>query len=88
MEKIVAWKMLFQRWPASVPKAGIVATSLNENITFTNFLVSEHSVLLERDRPDAMGARSAILPWQEIVTVKLTSPVEPAQFKEMGFRSV
>ena len=88
MEKILAWKMLFQRWPASVPKVGIVVTSLNENINFGSFLVSEHSVLLERDRPDAMGARTAIVPWEEIVTVKLTSPMEPAQFKEMGFRPV
>ena len=88
MEKILAWKMLFQRWPASIPKVGIVVTTVNEPIAFSSFLVSEHMVLLERDRPDTTGARSIIVPWQEIVTVKLTSPVESAQFKDMGFKPV
>ena len=88
MEKILAWKLLFQRWPASIPQAGIVVTSLNEMVSFSSFQVSEHTVLLERDRPDTMGARSVILPWQEIVSVKLTTPIEPAKFKDMGFKPV
>ncbi len=88
MEKILAWKLLFQRWPASIPKAGIVVTSLNDTVTFNSFQISEHMVLLERDRPDTMGARSVILPWQEIVSVKLTTPLEPSQFKDMGFKPV
>ena len=88
MEKIVAWKLLFQRWPASIPKEGIVVTSLNEGVNFCNFQVSEHTVLLERDRPDVMGARTVIVPWQEIVSVKLTTAIEPAKFKDMGFKPV
>ena len=88
MEKILAWKLLFQRWPASIPKQGIVVTSLNEPVNFVSFQVSEHTVLLERDRPDVMGARTVIVPWQEIVAVKLTTPIEPSKFKDMGFKPV
>ncbi len=35
-----------------------------------------------------MVARSVIVPWEEIVTVKLTSPIESAQFQDMGFQCV
>lgn len=75
-------------WPDSIPKLGIAVTSLNESITFSNFQVSDYAVLFERDRPDTLGARSAIVPWEEIVTVKLTSPIESAQFQDMGFQRV
>ncbi|TXT26984.1 MAG: hypothetical protein FD138_2797 [Planctomycetota bacterium] len=88
MEKSICWQVLFQRWPDSIPRLGIAVTSLNESITFNNFQVSDHAVLFERDRPDTMGARSAIVPWEEINTVKLTSPIESDQFKVMGFRKV
>lgn len=88
MEKSLCWQILFQRWPDSIPKLGIVVNSLNEGITFCNFQVSDYSVLLERDRPDTMGARTAIVPWEEIVTVKLTSPIESSLYQDMGFRQV
>ena len=88
MDKKVCWQTVFQRWPDSIPKLGIAVTSLNESITFSNFQVSEHAVLFERDRPDTLGARSAIVPWDEIVTLKFTSPIEPAEFQSMGFRRV
>ena len=88
MEKNICWQTLFQRWPDSIPKLGIAITSLNEAISFNNFQVSEYAVLFERDRPDTQGARSAIVPWEEIATVKLTSPVNSAQFKDMGFQPV
>lgn len=88
MEKSNCWQALFQRWPDSIPKLGIAVTSLNESITFSGFQISDEAVLFERDRPDTMGARSAIVPWGEIVTVKLTSPIESAQFQDMGFQRV
>ena len=88
MEKSICWQVLFQRWPDSIPKLGIAVTSLNESITFSNFQISDYAVLFERDRPDTLGARSAIVPWEEIVTVKLTSPIESAQFQDMGFQRV
>jgi hypothetical protein len=88
MEKSKCWQELFQRWPDSIPKVGIAVTSLNESISFSSFQVSDNAVLFERDRPDTTGARSAIVPWGEVITVKLTSPIEPARFKDMGFRRV
>lgn len=86
MDKSTFWLRLFQRWPDSIPKLGIAVTSINESIAFSNFQISEGAVLLERDRPDTLGARTVIVPWGEIVTVKLTSPVESAQFRKMGFQ--
>lgn len=80
--------MLFQRWPDSIPKQGIAVTSLNESITFSNCQISEYVVLFEHDQPDTMGACSAIVPWEKIVTVKLTSPIESAQFQDVGFKRV
>lgn len=88
MEKIIAWKLFFQRWPASIPKQGIVLTSLNEGIAFSGFQVSEQLLLLERDRPDTSGARNAIVFFGDVEAVKLTAPIDPVQFKDMGFRSV
>ena len=88
MDKTMAWQTLFQRWPDSIPKLGIAMTSLNEAISFCNFQISESAVLFERDRPDTMGARTVIVPWQEIVTLKLTAPIESARFQDMGFRLV
>ena len=88
MEKSLYWQTLFQRWPDSIPKLGFAVTSLNESIAFSNFQISDGAVLFERDRPDTLGARSAIVPWGEIVTVKLTSPIESAQFQSMGFKRV
>lgn len=88
MEKVLAWKQLFLRWPDTIPKQGIVVTNLNDIVTFCTFQVSELAVLLERDRPDTMGARSVIVPWEEIATVKLTAPIDPVLFQGMGFRPV
>ena len=88
MEKSICWQVLFQRWPDSIPKVGIAVISLNESITFSNFQISDYAVLFERDRPDTMGARTVIVPWQEIAAVKLTSPIESAQFQDMGFQRV
>ncbi len=88
MDKSNCWQGMFQNWPDSIPKLGIAVTSLNESIAFSNFQISDAAVLFERDRPDTLGARSAIVPWEQIVTVKLTSPIEPALFQELGFRRV
>lgn len=88
MEKDLTWKMLFQRWPMTIPKVGIVVTVLNESIAFSSFQIAEQMVLLERDRPDNSGARSIMVPWSQISIVKLTAPIDPAQFKDMGFKPV
>ena len=88
MEKSICWQLLFQQWPDSIPRLGIAVTSLNEPVTFSNFQISDYAVLFERDRPDTMGDRTVIVPWEEIVSVKLTSPIEPDLFKDMGFRKV
>ena len=39
MEKSLCWQNLFQRWPDSIPKLGIVVISLNEGIALSHFSI-------------------------------------------------
>lgn len=86
MDPNESWRSLFENWPESIPREGLVVTSFQETIPFINFLVSGNAVLLERDRPDGIGARKVILAYQAIQAVKLTSPLELARFQVMGFQ--
>ena len=85
MDAVQAWHKLFANWPQSVPREGMVVT-VTDTIPFINFLVSEGLVLLERDRPDALGARKVMVPYGCIIVVKLASPVELSTYLPMGFQ--
>ena len=84
MDAVQAWHKLFANWPQSVPREGMVVT-VTDTIPFINFLVSEGLVLLERDRPDALGARKVMVPYGSIIVVKLTSPAELSTYRPLGF---
>ena len=85
MDALQAWHKLFTAWPENVPREGLVVT-VTDTIPFTNFLVSEGLVLLERDRPDALGARKVMVPFANIIVLKMTSTAELARFQSMGFQ--
>ncbi len=80
------WRNLFQHWPAAMPKQGIVVTTFADQITFVNFLVSGTAVLLERDKPDTLGARKIILDYSAISALKLTDPGDIARYQVLGFQ--
>lgn len=81
-----SWKQLFESWPKAVAKSGVLVTTFNENITFVNFLVSPGVLLLERDRPDTIGARKVMLSWEAIAAIKLPDVAELSRYQVMGFQ--
>jgi hypothetical protein len=81
------WRGLFENWPQSIPRQGMLVTSYGESIPFVNYLVSGGILLVERDKPDALGARKVMIAYDAISAVKLTSIEELARFQVMGFQS-
>lgn len=80
------WRSLFQHWPASLPKQGILVTTFAEQIPFVNFLVSGSALLAERDKPDTLGTRKVVLDYAAISALKLTDPGDIARFQVLGFQ--
>ena len=87
METTAAWKALFEQWPDSMERQGMVVTSLGEAIPFQAFMISGGLLLLERDKPDQFGTRKVILSYDQINAVRLPTTVELARFQAMGFQS-
>jgi len=85
VETAEAWRSLFENWPESIPRTGLLITSFQETIPFTAFLLSGGILLLERDKPDSVGARKVLVAYEAISAVKITSPMELARFHVMGF---
>ena len=80
------WKALFENWPESIPQQGILVTSHGDSVPFISFLLSTGIVLLERDKPDASGARKVMISYGAISAIKLTSTFEMSRFGVMGFQ--
>ena len=80
------WRALFENWPSSVPRRGLVITTFNESIAFINYMMSGGILLLERDRPDTVGARKVMIAYDAISAVKITDVVELANFQALGFQ--
>ena len=80
------WRALFENWPSSVPRRGMVITTFNESIAFINYMMSGGILLLERDRPDSVGARKVMIAYDAISAVKITDVVELANFQALGFQ--
>lgn len=80
------WRNLFENWPESLPKEGLLVTSFGESIPFVNFMISGGILLVERDRPDSSNARKVMIAYSAITALKSTSPMELARFQVMGFQ--
>jgi len=80
-------KALFCGWPSDMPRRGVLLTSLNEQIPFSGFMTSENLLLLERTTPDSMGARTIIIPYENVAMVKLTDPAKVKALRGMGFEA-
>ncbi|MEM8946526.1 MAG: hypothetical protein AAGD11_15240 [Planctomycetota bacterium] len=79
------WYSLFSRWPASLPRKGVLVTSLNETIIFKDFWLKDELLLVERLTPDSMGARFVILNFEVINVVKFTNPLTAQEIASAGF---
>jgi|UniRef100_A0A7C4QPS5 hypothetical protein len=87
MHAAEAWRSLFENWPESIPREGLLITSFNETIPFRDFLVSGSILLVEREIPDTYGARKVMVGYDAIAAVKITSTLELARFQAMGFQA-
>jgi hypothetical protein len=87
MDATDSWRTLFENWPESIPREGLIVTSFQETIPFVNFLVSGGILLVERDKPDSYGARKVFVPYTDLSALKITSPMELARFQVMGFQA-
>ena len=79
------WKTVFANWPESLPRRGIVISSLNESIPFKGFMVKEDTLLFERTNTDAQGARFILIGFDAINNVKFTDPLKESVFTGAGY---
>lgn len=86
METSQAWSQLFENWPDSIPREGMIVTRFQETIPFKNFMISSGLLLVERESPDSVGARKVILGYDGIMAVKIANPMDLVRFQVMGFQ--
>lgn len=80
------WRMLFEGWPANLPRRGLLITTFGESIPFVGYLLSPGIVLLDRDKPDTLGARKVLVAYDNIAILKFTDVIELDRFHAMGFQ--
>ncbi len=79
------YRELFVQWPEAISRRGIVINQLNEAVVFKGFMIKQSMLLLERQAPDALGARFVLLDFNSIVAVKLVDPLKAESFMSLGF---
>ena len=80
------WLDLLERWPKDMPQKGVIMTELNESIPFVGFALDDNMVVVQRQTPDAIGARQAIIPFSSISYMKITAIVLPKSYNDFGFK--
>lgn len=86
MQSAASWQSLFENWPPTFAKEGIIITTQPDTIPFVSFMISEGLLLLERDKPDSQGARKVVLSYEAIAGLKITSTAPFEEFTGLGFR--
>ena len=79
------WKTFFCDWPEALPRRGLLITNYDEQIPFAGFLTSEPFLLLDRQTPDSLGARTIIMPYECVTALKLTEVIDQKTFRSIGF---
>jgi hypothetical protein len=85
MEIGAAWRHVFQKWPKDVPPRGVLVTNFDEQIPFECFMAGDAMLIVERKAPDTVGARKVLLPYEQVLAVKLVDVVRGKSFEELGF---
>ena len=86
MDAVEAWRILFENWPDTIARHGLLVTKFQETIPFVDFLISGGILLVERDKPDSLGTRKVMLAYEVISALKLTTPMDLSGFQAMGFQ--
>jgi hypothetical protein len=79
------WRDVFTKWPAELPKRGLVVTTLNETIPFKSFFLKGDTLLLERTNPDPVGTRFIVLAFDAIHLLKITEPLRESVLNAAGY---
>jgi hypothetical protein len=79
------WRDCFARWPADMERRGVLVTAFGEQIPFESFSTSPDLLLIERRAPDTVGARTVIVPYQNIMGLKLVDVIKARTFQALGF---
>ncbi|RMG34025.1 MAG: hypothetical protein D6725_14955 [Planctomycetota bacterium] len=80
------WQTLFGSWPEQLPRSGWLVTTWGETISFVDFRLGAGVLLVERDRPDALGSRKVLVPYGHIAGLKLASTATLSAFDGWRFR--
>jgi hypothetical protein len=84
-DAVEIWRHCFQNWPDEVARRGVVVTSFGEQIPFENFAASDRMLLVERRAPDTVGARTVLIPYQNVAALKVVDVVKAKAFTQLGF---
>ncbi len=80
------WKDYFTHWPKGVATTGVLVTSYDEQIAFVDFMTGETLLMIERRAPDTTGARKVLVPYDNILALKLVDVVNSSVFAGIGFK--
>ena len=81
------WREFFAAWPAELPHRGLLITHFGEQIPFSSFAVGSTFLMLERNMPDSLGARSVMFAFDQITALKIIDVVKPKQFPAACFET-
>jgi hypothetical protein len=85
-QAIENWRDFFTNWPSEMKRRGIIVTSFGEQIPFSAFWTSSNLLLLERQSPDSLGARTIVLTFTQITALKIVDVVKINAFQSLGFQ--
>jgi len=80
------WADLFRDFPSDMPRKGVLIVSFNEQILFDGFLVRKGMLLVQRKTPDTVATRQVVVPYDQILGLKIVDIVEPKTFTKWGFQ--
>jgi hypothetical protein len=81
----VSWRAVFEKWPANIPKRGVLVSTLNEATPFKSFLLKGDLLLLERTNPDPIGSRFVLIEFSVIHMLKFTEPLSESVLTAAGY---
>lgn len=64
----------------------MIVTTLNEQVPFKSFMLTNDMLVVDRTNPDPSGTRFVILGFESIAMVKLLDAVQDSVFSEIGFQ--
>ena len=85
MDKAFAWQQMFENWPSSLEKRGLIVIENMEPIDFRDFMICDGLLAIERVRPDSSGARKTVVAFTAIVAVKFLDTEPISTLAQLGF---